>query len=432
MQPGARYVTSADLPECFAQDAADGYKLAAWLAKIERENNLVICVVAPELNAWTDTALRASDQIVFVASGEGESRNPLGAEAQALFEKERRRLVVIQARRSRFAEPSARWLERCAALMVHHVCLGDGSDVDSFVRFLTGRAVGFVAGGGGAFGPAHVGIFKAFREMGVTFDIFGGSSVGSAMAGAFAMLADPSEISAALPQIFVRRRALNRFTWPRYGLLDHGVFDEELQRLYPGRIEDAWRPYFAVATDLSNLSVRVIREGPLWQAIRASCSIPGVLPPFIDENGHMLVDGGVADNVPVSVMHSLKAGPNLVIDLRPPEHCRYGFDYRDIPARREWIARALRPGPWNKALPRCPGPASVIQQTVFAKIGADSALVTPQDLVLRPPAFPGSNFMNWDRHQDVVDASHEWASREIESLLEQGDPALRAILDGAP
>ena len=115
----------------------------------------------------------------------------------------------------------------------------------------------------------------------------------------------------------MRRRALNRFTWPRYGLLDHGVFDEELQRLYPGRIEDAWRPFFAVATDLSTFSVCVMREGPLWQAIRASCSIPGVLPPFFDANGHMLVDGGVADNIPVSVMHSLKTGPNLVIDLRP-------------------------------------------------------------------------------------------------------------------
>ncbi len=376
-------------------------------------------------------ALHGADQLVLVASGDPDSRNSVESEALALFEKARRRLVLIQERRSGFAEPSARWLGRRGALMSHHVCLDDGSDVESLVRFLTGRAVGFVAGGGGAFGPAHVGIFKAFREIGVTFDIFGGSSVGSAIAGAFAMLADPDEIKSALQETFVRRRALNRFTWPRYALLDHGVFDRELQRLYPGRIEDAWRPYFALATNLSTFSVNVMREGPLWQAVRASCSIPGVLPPFFDANGEMLVDGGVADNVPLNVMHSLKAGPNLVIDLRPQEHCRYAFDYRSIPARRDWVARALKPGPWSKALPECPGPASVIQRAVFAKIGAAPSSLTPQDLLLRPPAFPGSSFMKWDRHEEVLEASQKWASKTIKGLAEQGDAALAAILDAA-
>jgi len=71
----------------------------------------------------------------------------------------------------------------------------------------------------------------------------------------------------------------------------------------------------------------------------------------------------------------------------------------------------------------------VIQQTVFAKIGADPFLLTAQDLMLRPPEFPGSSFMHWDRHQDVLDASHEWASRRIQSLLEQGDPALESMLN---
>ena len=87
-----------------------------------------------------------------------------------------------------------------------------------------------------------------------------------------------------------------------------------------------------------------------------------------------------------------------------------------------------RPGPWNWALPDCPGPASVIQRAVFAKIGADASALTPHDLVLRPPAFPGSSFMNWDRHADVLEAAHEWASRTIDSLREEGDPALAALL----
>ena len=68
---------------------------------------------------------------------------------------------------------------------------------------------------------------------------------------------------------------------------------------------------------------------------------------------------------------------------------------------------------------------------MFAKIGEDPFVLTPQDLVLRPPAFPGSSFMNWDRHQDVMEAAQEWASRTIKGLIERRDPALEAILAAA-
>ena len=52
--------------------------------------------------------------------------------------------------------------------MHHHAALEDQIDIDSVIRFLCGRAIGFVAAGGGSFGTAHVGIYKAFRERGVT------------------------------------------------------------------------------------------------------------------------------------------------------------------------------------------------------------------------------------------------------------------------
>ena len=190
--------------------------------------------------------------------------------------------------------------------MLHHVAMQDDDDFERLTRFLTDRAIGFVASGGGAFGPVHVGIFKAFREAGFDFDIHGGSSVGAAMAAAFSFAIDSAEIKAGMQEMFVRRGALKRLTVPRFGLLDHKVFDDELRWRYPGDIEDAWKPFSAVAADLSTNELRVIREGPVCQAIRASSAIPGVLPPFVDKAGHLLVDGGVADNVPVATMHSLK------------------------------------------------------------------------------------------------------------------------------
>ena len=81
--------------------------------------------------------------------------------------------------------------------MHHHVALQDQVDIDSLIRFMSGRAVGFVAAGGGSFGSAHVGIYKALRERGVVFDIFVGTSVGSAMLAGFAKNSRPKLSSAA-------------------------------------------------------------------------------------------------------------------------------------------------------------------------------------------------------------------------------------------
>jgi predicted acylesterase/phospholipase RssA len=81
----------------------------------------------------------------------------------------------------------------------------DQDDFHSLRRFLTGQAIGLVAGGGGAFGLCHIGIFKAFQEAGVAFDIFGGSSAGSIMAAGFACLTETEVFKSAMHDIFVRR-----------------------------------------------------------------------------------------------------------------------------------------------------------------------------------------------------------------------------------
>jgi NTE family protein len=80
------------------------------------------------------------------------------------------------------------WLSSRPVSVHHHVSVEDDTDFSRLHRFLTGRAIGFVAGGGGGFGPAHVGIFKALLERGATFDIVGGTSIGASLMAGFAMM----------------------------------------------------------------------------------------------------------------------------------------------------------------------------------------------------------------------------------------------------
>jgi NTE family protein len=419
-----RILTSADATAQFAGAALDRYSIADWLGALEREHDLVICVADRELNEWTRAVLQSADMLIDVANDGSRELDPIETFAFDLFPPHHRRLVKLYPHRPANFDVSEPWLSRRDVFMLHHVVLDDGADFDCLARFLTGQAIGFVAGAGGALGLAHIGIFKAFREYGIIFDIFGGSSIGSGMAVAFAQLKNAAEVEEGIHDIFVRNAALKRFTFPKFGLLDHTILEATLEHSYgSAAFEDLWRPCFAIATDLSVCELRVIRSGPAWQAVRASCAIPGVLPPFFDADGHMLVDGAVSDNVPIAPMHALKNGPNLVVDLRTADPRLYDFDYRSLPGRNELLANLFNPL-HRKPLPDCPGLASVIQQSVFSNIRERREVSGDFDITVQPPVCPGSSFMTWDKHREVVDFSYKWGLETIARLEANGNAAL--------
>jgi len=287
----------------------------------------------------------------------------------------------------------------------------------------------FRPGGGGGFGPAHVGIFQAFQERGAKFDILGGASVGAAVLAGFALLLTPAELDLALKDIFVSSRGFKRRTFPRYALLDHVEFDKALQRQCRGaQIEDVWLPYFAVATDVDRAgqSLYVMRRGELWKAVRASGSIPAVLPPMFTDDGRMLVDGGVVDNIPLAPMKAIKSGPNLVVHFGVNPVEPYNVKYESIPGRRQLMIRMLNPFA-RGTLPRVPGPISVLRRCFGIHQNPDLLPIESLDLVLAPPPFPGSSFIDFDRHTEVYEAAYRWCNLQLDQLAAQGHPALEAI-----
>ena len=79
-------------------------------------------------------------------------------------------------------------------------------------------------------------------------------------------------------------------------------------------LEECWRTLVCTASDLTTGQVRIFRTGPIWKALRASVAIPGVLTPVI-ENGHILVDGGVLNNMPIDLMLAMRRGPVVGVDV---------------------------------------------------------------------------------------------------------------------
>lgn len=405
-----------------------------WFNDIESRHDFTVYIAGPELDAWSRKAIRQADVVLLV----GEHGGPLRAAGCAVNELERfaagihkpanLRLVLLHGSRGPITG-TARWLDARPWLHAHyHVALSHGPDYERLYRFLSGTAVGLVACGGGAFSAAHIGMFDAFRERGMEFDIVGGTSGGAAMTAALALGTDPDEIARRTHDIFVRRRAFWRWTWPRYSLLDHTVLDAALAEHYTAiPIEDLWTPFFAVSTNLSRSRLHCHRRGPLWQAIRASSAVPALLPPMFTGDGDMLVDGCLIDNVPVETMHALKCGPNVVVDFAVPEQEEKSASGADLPHRSKLIWHTLT-GLWaaKDALPPGPSPQSVLMRGLMLNRCDLKAALGPDDLLLEPPMPEGVGHLDWQRHDDLRRAARTFARAELERLAGEGHPLVCA------
>lgn len=405
----------------------EGYDSAAATAAfndLERQSDFVVYVADDDLTAWSDKTIRQADIVLEVARHAGDARlSPLERRCAELLPSAARRLVLLHPRRLRISD-TKRWLASRDVAMHHHVALDTPGDFARLARFLKGTAVGLIACGGGALCTAQVGLYRALSDAGVVFDIMGGTSGGSAMTAAFALGHGPDEVSAAIHHMFVTNRAMRRLTWPRYSLIDHKHFDEQLERHYGGDIEDLWVPFFAVSTNLSRYSLNCHRTGSLWSAVRASSSIPVVLPPYYTREGDMLVDGCLLDNVPIKAMHELKSGPNIVMSFEVPDLERFDVAYDEIPSRADLIARTINPFT-RSTLPAAPGLMEVLLRSLMANRQDFKRHLTEEDLLMVPPLPANLRVVDWHRHREIAGQAGTWARGELQR---EGSSA-RAWLD---
>lgn len=422
------FLTEAEIAARFPGVPLDDPAISNWLNAAEIDSEFIFYIADHALTDWPMKCIRQADALVLVAAaGASVELNPSERFAFSILPLSARRLVVLHQARTAIASGTAAWLERRDVFMHHHVALQDESDVRRLFRFLSGRALGFVAGGGGALGSAHLGAYKAFCEAGADFDILGGTSAGAAMMAAFACGADAERVDQGTRNIFVRSRAFRRLTLPRYGLIDHKVFDRALRAEYgEAIIEDLWKPFFAVSSNLSDHKPKIHRRGLVWQAVRASGSVPGMLPPFFTREGEMLVDGALMDNVPLAPMKALKSGPNVIVMLGVDAPTTYAVDYQSIPGPRELAAAMLNPFA-RRRLPQAPGILQVIMLSMLAN--RPYLELSDSDILIRPELPDDLRFTSWERHNEIFLHAYRQTAAWIEARM--ADPAVRAVIGHA-
>ncbi|GED70300.1 esterase [Brevibacillus reuszeri] len=173
--------------------------------------------------------------------------------------------------------------------------------------------VGLALGSGGARGFAHIGVLKALEAKGIEIDMLAGSSMGSLIAAVYANGIDP-HMMGKLAQNLKRKHWLD-LTVPTLGFVAGEKIKQLIRLLTHGkRIEELNKPLAIVATDIESGERVVFRDGPVDQAVRASISIPGIFVPEKVGN-RLLVDGGVIDRVPVTVIREMGADIVIAVDV---------------------------------------------------------------------------------------------------------------------
>jgi len=277
--------------------------------------------------------------------------------------------------------------------------------------------IGLVLSGGGARGGAELGVIKALEELRVPVDVIAGTSVGAAMGGFYASGMSVAEIeefvrgidwdAAFLNQTprrlesFRRKREDDLFLLQtRPGLDDEGfslpigvvqgqVIDTIMARVtlpvaHVRDFDELAIPFRAVAGDLETGDAVILGEGNLARAIRASMAVPAVLTP-VEIDGRLLVDGGIALNLPIEVAKSMGAERIVAVDISEKPMTRE--DLRSVVDVTEQLTNLL----------------------TSRSVGDQIALLTDADVLLTPDLPPEYGSTTFGRMAETIDTGYALA-----------------------
>ena len=215
---------------------------------------------------------------------------------------------------------------------------------------LTGPRIGLALSGGGARGVAHIGVLKVLEELRVPISCVTGTSMGAIVGATFAAGRPPAEMEKIVleadwneifrdkpprDEIAVRRKIDDYKTLfaPEFGVKDGGlalpkgvVVGISIESFFRSMSTPAFGitdfrklpiPFWAMATDIETGQEVVLDRGSLPQAMRASMSVPGAMAP-VEIDGRLLVDGGIANNLPIDQARKLCADVIIAVNISTP------------------------------------------------------------------------------------------------------------------
>ncbi|WP_188205706.1 patatin-like phospholipase family protein [Alkalibacillus aidingensis] len=245
--------------------------------------------------------------------------------------------------------------------------------------------IGLALGSGGARGFSHLGVIKILEENRIPIDYIAGSSMG-ALVGAFYGAGQEIDDLYNLALTF-RRKYFMDLTVPKMGLISGERIKSYIRMFtYDKNLEEFNIPVAVVATDVHRGERVIFTEGHAATAVRASISIPGIFVPERIGN-RLLVDGGVVDRVPISVVREMGADIIIAVD------CSKFEENTDIHSIYDIIMQSL----------------DIMQDEIAEHMMMDA------NFILRPEVYQYSS-RDYSNVNAIIGKGEEVAEKNIESI----------------
>jgi len=381
-------------------------KPAAYFDALEQNNDTVILIAAIGDTSWFRLATRQADRIWVLARGDARPSVPLMPEDTSPAQ--RLKLIdvlLLHPGTERRASRPQEWLDATGANRLFHWFGDSDADAMRLARVMAGRSVGIVLSGGGARAYSHIGAIRAIREKGIPIDFAGGASMGAVVAACAAMGWDDNEIEWRIRKAFVESNPLGDYNLPVVGMVKgKRVNARLLEHFGETEIGDLKIPFYALSTNLTSGKVHMHRSGSLRQALRATISLPGILPPVVDGDD-IFVDGAVLNNFPVDMMRDLHQGFIIGSDVSGQPEGLNKEEFARPLSFWQWVAR--------NGFSSAPPIAGLLMRA--ATVRNDPRL--GQDLadVLVLPDLPGIELRDWTAYDAAVEAGYVAAKAALEA-----------------
>ena len=250
------------------------------------------------------------------------------------------------------------------------------------------KRIGLALSGGVARGAVHVGVFSVLEREGIPIDFVAGTSAGALVGAAYCAGLTTSQLQKLTIQTGWRTLASLRPA--RQGMISFAKMEPWIIDLIGDvDIRDLAIPFAAVATDVDTGESVVLREGAVATAVRASCSVPGVIAP-VRVQGRLLCDGGISDNLPIGVARQMGADYVIAVDLFMPGYMK-NF-----------------------------GPLGVGVLAIETLVRKSGGGMTGADCLIQPE-LAGYSYLNFAKSKEFIEIG--------EAATEQALPQIRAALD---
>ena len=177
--------------------------------------------------------------------------------------------------------------------------------------------VGLALGGGGARGLAHIGVLEVLEKEGIPIDMIAGTSIGALVGAVYAQKKDINLMKELAIDLGSKRLTFVDPVLSKTGLIRGRKIENTLKSIIGNvKFEDLPIPFACVAVDIDTGEEVVINQGTVWKGIRASTSVPAILA-LTKWEGRHLVDGGLVNPVPVSVLKTMGADFIIAVNVLP-------------------------------------------------------------------------------------------------------------------